>query len=95
MNNNFPDNGITKNTLSIHRFWIHWFYFITGGLGGSGAVDATGKPYGSVTYPVEPGMRIVQIILITHEFLFLFLTFHSSIKENSRSILIIYIALFI
>ena len=33
------------------------FFTLEGGLGGSGAVDAVGKPYGSVTYPIEPGRK--------------------------------------
>jgi hypothetical protein len=45
------------------------FYFLSsswslGGLGGSGAVDSLGPPYGSVPYPIIPGMRhLIGIVL--------------------------------
>ena len=49
--NFFPDDKIE---ITDSEFTV---FTLKGGLGGSGAVDAVGKPYGSVTYPIEPGRK--------------------------------------
>ena len=52
---------ITADRPYLFTIHIKKFSFSLGGLGGSGVVDAIGKPYGSVTYPTHPG-RFYQIL---------------------------------